>query len=67
MQREFIGKVEIDRCPVCGGIFLDRGELETISHQNPSSYTPAQKSDHREYIVYTPHGLSDHVRDVGHD
>ena len=67
MQREFIGRVEIDRCPACGGIFLDRGELELLSHSNPSSYQPAGSDNSGEFIVYTPHGLSNHVRDVGQD
>jgi enterochelin esterase-like enzyme/Zn-finger nucleic acid-binding protein len=30
MRQEVHGDVEIDRCPVCKGIFLDAGELETL-------------------------------------
>lgn len=30
MAREVIGRVSIDRCARCGGIWLDRGELATL-------------------------------------
>ena len=67
MQLERLGRVEIDRCPDCGGIFLDRGELEQISGRNPSTYVPAsqnaEQQSERDFLIYTPHGLSDHVRD----
>jgi Zn-finger nucleic acid-binding protein len=31
LQPAFHGPVEIDRCVGCGGIFLDRGELDEIT------------------------------------
>ena len=52
MIREKIGPIEIDRCGRCGGIFLDKGELESItrylelSAEEPPSH----------HLVYTPHG-----------
>lgn len=67
MQLERVGRVELDRCPKCRGIFLDRGELEQISGRNPSSYVPDQPAtgdDQQDFLIYTPHGLSDHVRDA---
>ena len=67
MQLERVGRVELDRCPECRGIFLDRGELEEISGRNPSSYVPDQPAtgdDRGDFLIYTPHGLSDHVRDA---
>jgi hypothetical protein len=30
-EREYHG-VKIDECPRCGGVFLDRGELEILEH-----------------------------------
>jgi Zn-finger nucleic acid-binding protein len=30
LEITFIGAVAIDRCPHCGGIFFDRGELQTV-------------------------------------
>lgn len=61
MSIEYIGKVEIDRCPDCRGIFLDKGELQEIKGRDFSSYRP--ESTHHENLIYTPHGLSDHVTD----
>ena len=30
MRLEKIADVEVEKCPDCGGIFFDRGELETL-------------------------------------
>ena len=30
MRVETIASVEVEKCPDCGGIFFDRGELETL-------------------------------------
>ncbi|RME22976.1 MAG: hypothetical protein D6806_12070 [Deltaproteobacteria bacterium] len=30
MKKVTVRKIEVDRCPSCGGIFLDKGELEAI-------------------------------------
>ena len=30
MEIAFIGAVAVDRCPPCGGIFFDEGELQTV-------------------------------------
>lgn len=30
MSRITLGEVSIDRCPSCGGVWLDKGELEAI-------------------------------------
>jgi len=31
MQRFLVEQVELDRCPFCGGMWFDRGELESVS------------------------------------
>jgi Zn-finger nucleic acid-binding protein len=63
MRTESLKSVEIDRCPGCGGVFLDRGELQAIFGRDFSSYAPGADEHERPYVIYTPHGLSDHVRD----
>ena len=30
LEIAFIGAVAVDRCPHCGGIFFDQGELQTV-------------------------------------
>lgn len=52
MRTEKIGPIEIDRCIQCGGIFLDKGELESITRYlelNAEEPPP-------HHLVYTPHG-----------
>ena len=39
MTQETFGGIEIDRCPVCKGVFLDKGELEKLIAQNASADT----------------------------
>lgn len=59
MVLEYIGNVEVDRCPDCRGIFLDKGELQQIKGRDYSSFKRSEP-DH-EALIYTPHGLTDHV------
>lgn len=41
--------VEIDYCPKCRGVWLDRGELEKIIDRSVSAAAPAKPtSDHRD-------------------
>jgi NAD-dependent SIR2 family protein deacetylase len=40
MAKELIHEIVIDRCPVCGGVWLDPGELELIRHAAASGYRP---------------------------
>ena len=60
MDLKYIGQVEIDQCPRCQGIFLDKGELKQIKGRDFSTYE--HRGAEHEHLVYTPHGLSDHVR-----
>jgi Zn-finger nucleic acid-binding protein len=34
--------IEIDYCPACRGVWLDRGELDKIIERNASAQTPQQ-------------------------
>lgn len=60
MQIVNFDRVEIDQCPHCGGIFLDKGELKAITHFELSSYEPGIPE--KKILIYTPHGMTDHVR-----
>lgn len=60
MSREKIVSVEIDRCNQCGGIFLDKGELQVISGYDLK--ISGKQSSGSTNLIYTPHGLSRHVR-----
>ena len=60
MNREMIGGVEIDKCPSCAGVFLDKGELAVLSK---SRFEPTQgDAAGQEFLIYTPHGLSHHLK-----
>jgi len=30
MTKKYVESVQIDKCPSCGGVWLDRGELDSI-------------------------------------
>ncbi|MBX7058077.1 MAG: zf-TFIIB domain-containing protein [Leptospirales bacterium] len=61
MQTKLLDSVAIDECPGCGGVFLDRGELEEIRGE-----WHEERAGRGSLLLYTPHGLTDHVRD-SHD
>ncbi len=42
--------VEIDYCPKCRGVWLDRGELDKIIERSLPSQTPNPASDPREAL-----------------
>jgi len=54
--------IEIDYCPKCRGIWLDRGELDKIiersSHQSKDNYDSSygRKDDNRYEKNYSNHG-----------
>ncbi len=54
--------VEIDYCPKCRGVWLDRGELDKIiekSDSQPSVTPPTRDSDsHHDTNNYDAHGKS---------
>jgi Zn-finger nucleic acid-binding protein len=39
--------IEIDYCPTCRGVWLDRGELDKIIDRSVSDEVPQMKSDDR--------------------
>lgn len=47
--------VEIDYCPMCRGVWLDRGELDKILERTDSfdrSRDRYDDRDHRDYVPY---------------
>ena len=52
--------VEIDYCPKCRGVWLDRGELDKIIEksavQEASQSAPVRPQQHRGYEGYGEHG-----------
>lgn len=38
MTEVVLERVKIDRCTACGGIFLDKGELESLTRATPPGY-----------------------------
>ncbi|MCB1305794.1 MAG: zf-TFIIB domain-containing protein [Leptospiraceae bacterium] len=57
MELQELGPVEIDVCPKCGGVFLDRGELQTLTGYDLKTGQHVEDDSH--YILYTPKGLRD--------
>jgi len=58
MEVRTIGSLQIDQCPRCEGIFLDRGELQILSGVDDSFF----QTESHKYLIYTPHGLSDSIK-----
>lgn len=40
-------RVVVDHCPGCGGIFLDRGELERLTEAESTFYSKTEPSSHQ--------------------
>jgi hypothetical protein len=58
MEVRTIGNLQIDQCPKCEGVFLDRGELRILSGVEDSFF----QTENHKFLIYTPHGLSDNVK-----
>lgn len=44
--------VEIDYCPQCRGVWLDRGELDKIIERSAPQGAPARQAQHHETRAY---------------
>jgi Zn-finger nucleic acid-binding protein len=64
--------IEIDCCPQCRGVWLDRGELDKIiersapAHAGPSPQTPQQTPQPYREANYDQHGHKDNYGQHGH-
>ena len=54
--------IEIDYCPTCRGVWLDRGELDKIIERSSTETEPASKPSRP---VYDPREASSSPRDYG--
>ncbi len=60
--------IEIDYCPTCRGVWLDRGELDKIIDrsaapaptQAPPAYSPPPHREHRDTRHHSSGGYKDH-------
>jgi Zn-finger nucleic acid-binding protein len=48
--------IEIDFCPTCRGVWLDRGELDKILERSAAAFAPAPESPPRHAAHYDDHG-----------
>ena len=60
-------EVEIDICPACKGIWLERGELDKLLEQEGGQSTPAaDRARKPEHTRESEHHDHDHDHDQGH-
>ncbi len=55
LDRSKVGDVEVDLCPSCGGLWLDKGEIERIGKGKPGDIDALRKA----LTGGAPAGLSD--------
>jgi Zn-finger nucleic acid-binding protein len=61
--------VEIDYCPECRGVWLDRGELDKIIEKSAAQPTPVRRVDNYNEaprVSYDEHGHDDHSSQSNH-
>jgi Zn-finger nucleic acid-binding protein len=51
--------IEIDYCPQCRGIWLDRGELDKIIERSANETTGYKHSKHQNFGDHSQHGYYD--------
>jgi hypothetical protein len=47
-------EIEIDYCPTCRGVWLDRGELDKIIERALPSSPATQQPQQRQQVTYPP-------------
>ncbi len=69
MKTETIGGVEIERCPVCKGMYFDKGELERMLEQEAGTgdtFAFSATSDAMDKVAaYCPHCEKDMGSSMG--
>ena len=58
--------VEIDYCPQCRGVWLDRGELDKILERSASEAAPQSRPAAPQSPQYAPQDFSRHPEGYGH-
>ena len=59
--------IEIDYCPKCRGVWLDRGELDKIIERNASEEVRGAQTPQSAAQPYPPRGYYDGGHRSGHD
>ena len=59
--------IEIDYCPQCRGVWLDRGELDKIIERNAQTTTPPQDSGFGSRVDYRLDKEEKRYRDDDYD
>jgi len=54
--------IEIDFCPTCRGVWLDRGELDKILERTAQAQAPKSPAPHRDPGATHPDGAVDQGR-----
>jgi len=57
--------IEIDYCPTCRGVWLDKGELDKLIEESENNYTPpsqarAPQSQYQQPNQYQEHHTQNH-------
>ena len=58
--------IEIDYCPECRGVWLDRGELDKIIERSLSQQAPQQAAPPSQQQGYQQHGYQQHGYQQGY-
>ncbi len=58
--------IEIDFCPTCRGVWLDRGELDKLIERSANFAPVRQEEHHGERRQERPHYNNDEYRDGHH-
>ena len=59
--------IEIDYCPQCRGVWLDRGELDKIIERSAREAAPVQQAPQAQQTQPYPAQDRDHYRKDSHD
>ena len=55
--------IEIDYCPSCRGVWLDRGELDKLIAGGSRPQTESHSTDHRPRETHSPYREERHYKD----
>jgi uncharacterized protein len=58
--------IEIDYCPQCRGVWLDRGELDKIIERSAPQESAPTSQPHQQYSPQPKAHLNGHAQDYGH-
>ncbi|MHC1699174.1 MAG: zf-TFIIB domain-containing protein [Geobacteraceae bacterium] len=59
--------IEIDYCPQCRGVWLDRGELDKIIERSALQESASTSQPQQQYSPQPQAHVNGHAQDYGHD